>query len=167
MRREKIESDSFLRMRRRALRRARDKFEVCGALIRDSDGEIYLLPLDNLATEPAKWEIRRSWLRFIRRNLRGTGERLVGTFHSHVGGYAYPTEKDLDYYPSGFLMMIIDTVDRRVGMWMPIIRHGQGRLLPVAVLCDSPRWDLASATSHAAMLFQKFCRKERRNEPSP
>lgn len=162
MRREILDSESFRKMRRSALRRARDRFEVCGALIRAVDGELLLLPLENLATAPDKWEIKRSWLRFIRRELKGTGERVVGTYHSHVGGYAYPGKKDLEYYPSGFLMMILDTVDRRVGLWMPVIRHGWGRLKPVAVLCNSPRWDVASATSHAAMLHQKFCRKEHR-----
>ena len=152
-------------MRRKALRRAIHGFEVCGALIREESGELSLVNLDNLATVPAKWEIKRSWLRFIRKKLKHTKRRLVGTFHSHVGGYAYPSEKDLDYYPSGFLMMIYDNVDRRVGMWMPVIRHGRGSLKPVAVLCESPRWDKDSAVAHAAILPRKFGNKERRNGP--
>ena len=166
MRREKIDPISFRLMRRRALRQATRGFEVCGALIRDENGIITLRGLRNLATEPAKWMIKRSWLRAIRRELNPTKKRLVGTFHSHVGGFAYPSPKDLDSTWSGFLMMIYDTMDRRTGLWMPVIRNGCGRLRAIAVLCDSPKWDEKSATEYAMTLQQKFRSKEKRNQPS-
>jgi proteasome lid subunit RPN8/RPN11 len=141
-------------------------FEVCGAIIRATDGLLCLRPLRNLATEPAKWEIDREWLREIRRDLKDSGSRLVGTYHSHVGGYAYPSPKDLDYYPSGFLMMIYDTQERRVGLWRPLIRKEKGRLKPIAVICESPSWNEEDAFSYAQYLKGKFRNREKRNKPN-
>lgn len=139
--------------------------EVCGALIRDPSGMLCLRPLQNLATDPAKWGIKTAWLREIRKELKGSGSRLVGTYHSHVGGYAYPSPKDLDYYPSGFLMMIYDTLDKRVGLWRPIIRKGKGKLKALAVLCESPSWEAEDAFAYAQYLRGKFRTREKRNGP--
>lgn len=161
---EHLDSSSFLAVRKTAHQQAnKNGFEVCGAMIRDKNGVLTLRPLENLAREPAKWLIEIQWLRDIRRELKGTEERLGGTYHSHVGGYAYPGPADLDTYPSAFLMMIYDTIDRRVGMWKPLIRKGKGWLRPVAVTCDSPRWDMDDATAYATELKRKFKKKERRN----
>jgi proteasome lid subunit RPN8/RPN11 len=161
----RLDHSTFRSVRRSAHRAERKGgFEVCGAIIRTPDGVLRLKPLRNLATEPAKWEIDREWLRQIRRELKGSGSRLVGTYHSHVGGYAYPSPKDLDYYPSGFLMMIYDTMDRRVGLWRPLIRKAQGRLRPIAVVCESPSWKEDDAFSYAQYLRGKFRNREKRNE---
>lgn len=161
----RLDELTFRPVRAAAHRAARNGgFEVCGAIIRSIDGILSLRPLRNLASEPAKWEIETEWLREIRRELKGTGSRLVGTYHSHVGGYAYPTPKDLDYYPSGFLMMIYDTTDKRVGLWRPIIRKGVGRLKPIAVVCDSPSWSEEDAIAYAKYLRLKFKTREKRNE---
>lgn len=158
---------SFRAVRTSAHRAARNEgFEVCGAIIRCPEGVLHLRPLKNLATEPAKWEIDREWLREIRRELKESHSRLVGTYHSHVGGYAYPSQKDLDYYPSGFLMMIYDTVDRRVGLWRPLIRKGKGKLKAIAVLCESPFWRENDAFAYARYLRGKFRTREKRNGPN-
>jgi proteasome lid subunit RPN8/RPN11 len=164
---EHLDATSFRRMRKAAHRQA-DKggFEVCGAIVREDDGALHLWPLENLATDPAKWLIEKEWLRKIRRKLKVTNKRLVGTYHSHVGGYAYPSDKDLDYYPSAFLMMIYDTQDRRVGMWKPLIRNDTAKLRPVAVTCDSPKWGEKEAIDYASYLRLKFRAREKRNEPN-
>jgi len=166
MRNVRLDPVTFRSMRRRAQLHAQDGMEVCGVLISDELGTISLRALRNLSTVPAKWEIKRSWLCDIRSELRSTRRRLVGTFHSHVGGFAYPSEADLDYYPSGFLMMIYDTIEQRVGMWMPVIRGDEGRLKPIAVLCNSPFWDNDSAAGYASLLQQRFRLKEKRNQPN-
>lgn len=140
-------------------------FEICGAILRREDGILTLRPLKNLATEPAKWVIEKEWLREIRRELKETGQRLVGTYHSHVGGYAYPGEKDLDYYPSAFLMMIYDVHDQRVGMWKPLIRKGNGSIRAIAVTCDLPKWEEQNAIDYAISLRRKFRNNEKRNRP--
>lgn len=164
MQRLHLDSESFLRVKRVAHRQAnRGGFEVCGAIIQNVSGVLILRPLENLATQPAKWEIKREWLRTIRRELRQNGSRLVGTYHSHVGGYAYPGEKDLDGYPSGFLLMIYDTFDRRVGLWRPLIRGDRGRLRSIAVTCDRPKWTEEQADVYATYLRGKFRAGERRN----
>ena len=161
---EHLDSVSFRKMRGASHRQAnKGGFEVCGAIIRNEAGVLELQPLTNLASKPAKWLIEKQWLRDIRKRLKETGKRLVGTYHSHVGGFAYPSEKDLDYYPSAFLMMIYDTKERRVGMWKPLIRKGKGKLRAVAVTCDSPRWDKKDAGLYASYLRMKFRTKEKRN----
>ena len=164
---EHLDATSFRRMRLEAHRQA-DKggFEVCGAIVREDDGILNLWPLENLATEPAKWLIEKEWLREIRRKFKGTNKRLVGTYHSHVGGYAYPSDKDLDYYPSAFLMMIYDTHEQRVGMWKPLIRKDTAKLRPVAVTCDSPKWVEKEAVEYASLLRLKFKAREKRNSPN-
>jgi proteasome lid subunit RPN8/RPN11 len=160
----RLDHVSFRSVRRAAHRAERNGgFEVCGAIIRAADGLLCLRPLQNLATEPAKWEIDREWLREIRRELKDSGTRLVGTYHSHVGGYAYPSPKDLNYYPSGFLMMIYDTFDRRVGLWRPLVRKDKGRLKPIAVVCESPAWKEDDALLYAQYLRGKFRNREKRN----
>lgn len=161
---EHLDAASFRRVKASAHRQAkRDGLEICGAIIKGDNGALVLQPLRNLAKGPAKWEIEKEWLREIRRKLKNTNSRLVGTYHSHVGGYAYPSEKDLEGYPSGFLLMIYDTRDRRVGLWKPLIRNGRGRLRAVAVTCDSPRWSEADAILYADYLRGKFRRREKRN----
>ena len=161
--REHLDTSSFRNLRSAAQIAARKNgFEVCGAIIREESGILTLRPLKNLASAPAKWEIELEWLREIRREMKCTARKLVGTYHSHVGDYAYPSEKDLDYYPSAFLMMIYDIQDRRVGMWKPLIRKGTARLRAVAVTCDSPRWDERTAQTYAEDLLRKFGLKEKR-----
>jgi proteasome lid subunit RPN8/RPN11 len=161
---EYLDSKTFKTERSKAHKRANENgFEICGALIRQKNRSIKLYPLKNLATKPAKWEIELQWLKEIRKELKGSDQRLVGTFHSHVRGYAYPSPKDLEYYPSGFLMMIYDTRDKRVGMWKPLIRKKKGKLRAVAVCCKSPRWDEAEAIQYAQYLLGKFRKSKKRN----
>jgi proteasome lid subunit RPN8/RPN11 len=161
---EHIDSESFKKMRMKALRRARAGcFEVCGVLIRDKYGTIRLRSLKNLASQPGKWEIKVEWLREIRKELKGGEQKLVGTYHSHVGGYAYPSPKDLEYYPSGFLMMIFDTKEKRVGMWKPLARNGSGIVRAIPVTCDSPYWDRGEAIRYAEYLGEKFRIRKKRN----
>lgn len=161
---ERLDPLTFRSIRNAAHRAAGSGgFEVCGAIIRDAAGCLRLKPLRNLAMQPAKWEIDTRWLREIRKELRGSDCRLVGTYHSHVGGYAYPGPKDLDYYPSGFLMLIYDTMEKRVGLWRSLIRNGTGKLRALAVLCDSPSWQEADALSYAQYLREKFRKREKRN----
>ncbi len=161
---EIIDGRSFGRLRTRALLEAEAGLrEVCGILIRHANGTIHLRFLPNLATQPAKWLIQWNWLTQIRAELKGTPQKLVGTFHSHVGGYAYPSQSDLDYYPSGFLMMIYDIATERVGLWRPYIRKGRGKLFPVAVCCKSPLWEKDDAISHALHLKELFKKKAKRN----
>jgi len=70
---------------------------------------------------------------------------------------------DLDYYPSGFLMMIYDTMDKRVGLWRTLIRNGEGKLKAIAALCDSPSWKADDAIAYAQYLRVKFTNGEKRN----
>src|SRR5438093_1040396 len=87
----RLDSRSLKTIRSKALKCARTGFEICGALIREESGKITMRVLPNLAKKPARWLIERSWLTDIRRELKGGRKKLVGTFHSHVGGYAYPS----------------------------------------------------------------------------
>ena len=97
MKSARIDHHTFRSVRTSAHREAGNEGrEICGAIIQRADGVLTLRPLQNLATEPAKWKIRIQWLRDIRKELKGSDSRLVGTYHSHVGGYAYPSPKDLD-----------------------------------------------------------------------
>jgi proteasome lid subunit RPN8/RPN11 len=160
---EHLDSDSFRVVKKHAHQRAKQGMEICGAIIREEGGILSLRSLRNLATEPAKWTIEIEWLREIRRELKATGRKLVGTYHSHVGGYAYPGEKDLEYYPSSFLMMIYDIHDKRVGMWKPLIRKDKAELRAVAVTCSMPLWTKEDAVEYATYLKQKFRNKEKRN----
>ena len=161
---EVLDSKSLSIVRAKALIRAQEGgFEVCGVLTRQQSDVLTMRCIRNLSTEPGKWEIKRESLTKIRKALRAGSRRLVGTFHSHVGGFAYPSERDIEYYPSGFMMMICGTVEERVGMWKPLVRLGKGKLRPVAVCCDSPRWELEEAEEYAQELLRKYRDKQSRS----
>jgi len=85
--------------------------EVCGLLIglRSDDGITVarIAPSANLAAGNDAFEIDPSLLLRLQRELRGTGEALVGLYHSHPFGEARPSPRDLAgaNYP-GFAWLI-------------------------------------------------------------
>jgi len=161
----RLTSDSLFALRTKARKTARrNGREVCGVLIREESGELSVRFLRNLSKQPAKWLIKRSWLSEIREELKETGRRLVGTFHSHVGGYAYPGQADLDDCSSNFLMLIYDTIEDKFGMWRPRVVEGKGYLKALALARQDIGLPISEVVDQAKYLQGKFRKQEKRNE---
>lgn len=159
-----IEMHSFALIRESAHKAARKGgYEICGILIRESNGQISLWPVRNLSKHPFEWEIKRTWLEMIQECLKGTGRVLFGTYHSHVGGYAYPSEKDLEDYPISLFLMIYDTKDKRVGLWKQSFNNGVYKITTIPITCSSPKWTASEATRYSRRLLQLFRTKAKRN----
>jgi len=106
------------RLHDRALRaQRRDQSEVCGALIVTSTDRLELRFLANRAGGPGRFSLRQVDLARVRSALRGTGKRVVGTFHSHPIGYATPGQRDRRAGRPGSLMLIYDVCGRELKFW--------------------------------------------------
>jgi len=107
-----------LDLHRRALRaQRRDQSEVCGVLIADSKCRLVLHFLENRNASPGRFEISTSDLKAAQKTARSIGMKMVGTFHSHPIGDAFPSRSDLHHAKPNSLMLIYDVCGREVGLW--------------------------------------------------
>lgn len=64
-------------------------------------------PVPNLAEEPDRFELDPAKHIALLRDLRGTGRRIVGCYHSHPDGRAEPSARDrAGAFEDGFLWLI-------------------------------------------------------------
>jgi proteasome lid subunit RPN8/RPN11 len=80
-------------------------YEICGALIGSFHGDAAhvnrVASLPNTAEEPERrrrFAIDAVLIVRLDRELRGTGERLIGFYHSHPDHPAAPSATDLEYF---------------------------------------------------------------------
>ncbi len=73
--------------------------ECCGLLVGRREGREIVLsavhPSTNLAQEPERsFEIDPAIRLRLQRELRGSGQKVVGLYHSHPGGATWPSHRD-------------------------------------------------------------------------
>jgi proteasome lid subunit RPN8/RPN11 len=80
-------------------------FEICGALVGQSDGTsasvLRLVPFPNVAEESQRrrrFVIDPAGYVKLDRELRGSGEQILGFYHSHPDHEAAPSQTDLEYF---------------------------------------------------------------------
>jgi proteasome lid subunit RPN8/RPN11 len=82
--------------------------EICGLLFGDDGWIAEARPAANVAADPSRWfEIDPAALFAAHRAERGGGPRLIGHYHSHPGGSAEPSPRDLAAAEPGKLWLII------------------------------------------------------------
>ncbi len=81
--------------------------EGCGLLVGRGPAERFI-PMKNISSSPAEFEMEPAELISVLRNLRGTGEQLIGIYHSHPHGPAEPSRKDIEraYYPEAAQLIV-------------------------------------------------------------
>ena len=85
--------------------------ECCGLIEGGIEGETVvaaaLHPTRNLAAGPDRFEIDPATHVRLLRALRGTGQNVVGCYHSHPNGRAEPSRRDLEAAAEeGFVWLI-------------------------------------------------------------
>lgn len=82
--------------------------EGCGFLVgRDGVAE-RLIPLPNQAASPREYSVDPAVLLREMRGIRESGQELVGIYHSHPAGDAYPSARDVReaYYPETVYVVV-------------------------------------------------------------
>lgn len=88
--------------------RAEAPFEACGAL-GGRDGRVEkVYPAQNAEKSPALYRMVPEEQLQIFLEIEGQGWELVGIYHSHPGGPAYPSATDLElaYYPEAVYVIL-------------------------------------------------------------
>ena len=102
------------RLHERAYRaQQRDHSEVCGVVAADGNRVITLHFLINRSDRSRHFEIDRGDLRRLNRELRQSGQRFIGIFHSHVVGHPEPGPGDLSGASLSHLQLIYDVSGRK------------------------------------------------------
>lgn len=101
------------RLRERLCEEARLAFprECCGLVEGARDGAVVrataLHRTENLAVAPDRFEIDPARHFALLRRLRGTGQAIVGCYHSHPNGISEPSARDVECAAEeGFLWLI-------------------------------------------------------------
>lgn len=89
--------------------------EACGYLIRTRDNSVSFAEMNNMANSPKLFLFDpREQFELVRR-LRAKGESIIGVFHSHPMGRAYPSEKDIEFADPHYIQMIIVPESEEIG----------------------------------------------------
>jgi proteasome lid subunit RPN8/RPN11 len=82
--------------------------EGCGFLIGHRNHATRFLPVPNALGSAQEYQIEPQVLFNLFRDLRSSGEDLVGICHSHPVGPAWPSERDVAeaHYPSSFHVIV-------------------------------------------------------------
>lgn len=125
------------RLHERAYRaQQRDRREVCGVVAADANCFISLHFLINRSDCPGQFEIDRGDLRRINREIRQSGQRFIGIFHSHVVGIAEPGPGDLSGASRSHLQLVYDVCGRKACLWRVVKRGRMLSALEVPMLIE-------------------------------
>ena len=82
--------------------------EGCGFLIGRESRATRFVPVPNALGSPTAFEVEPGVLFGLMRDLRSSGEDLVGICHSHPVGTARPSARDVAdaHYPSSFYLIV-------------------------------------------------------------
>ncbi len=108
-----------------------DHKEVCGLLV-DNGFFLQMLEVRNVSRKPGSFILSLSDARELERAASLLGNKVVGSFHSHVFGIAKPGKTDIQGARDGEIMLIIDTLDREAKLWQ--IKNGRARELRLEFL---------------------------------
>jgi proteasome lid subunit RPN8/RPN11 len=81
--------------------------EGCGLLVGRQVADRFI-PMKNISPNPAHYDMDPEQLIVTLRDLRGSGEDLIGIYHSHPHGPSQPSETDIRraYYPEAAHLII-------------------------------------------------------------
>jgi proteasome lid subunit RPN8/RPN11 len=81
--------------------------EGCGLLVGNRSAERFI-PMKNIAASASDYEMDPAELIHVLRELRNSGEQLIGIYHSHPQGPATPSTKDIQraYYPEAAHLIV-------------------------------------------------------------
>ena len=86
-----------------------DKNEVCGLISQNTDQEMTLYPMKNIATDPAHY-FQMDGPQMIRtmKSIREEGAELFAIYHSHPSTPATPSKTDIEKagYPDALYLII-------------------------------------------------------------
>ncbi|CAN5724964.1 hypothetical protein BH23GEM9_BH23GEM9_13100 [soil metagenome] len=95
--------------------------ECCGGLIgaisRERIDVRGLVPLRNVADDPARYLIEADTVLRLERHATATGRHVVGFYHSHPCGSAEPSDTDLDLASPGYVYVIVQSSSGAVRGW--------------------------------------------------
>lgn len=114
--------------------------EICGLLFGDQARIAAARPTLNVASDPARhFEIDPAALIAALREERGGGPGLIGHYHSHPGGSAVPSPRDLAAAEPGRLWLILAAGTAR--LWLA----EAGSFSEVKMVVDDPVPEVQSA----------------------
>lgn len=162
--------DERRRLHGRAYRaQQRDQSEVCGLVLVVAGGRLRFHFLQNRSMEAGKYELPRHEADAASQVARQSGQRVLGSFHSHPISEAKPSKEDID---RGFFRgyeLIYDVCGREVHLW----RLGQtaGKALPKEVeiaLEPQPRASAARTAypAHRRAKQRRLARRVRGRAPA-
>ncbi len=94
----------------------KDGIEVCGLLV-DNGYFIELIQTKNKIKKGGGYKFYRSEIRSIQIAVERLGHEVVGTFHSHPLYIASPSHTDIVNAVDDSIMLIIDVLDKKIGLW--------------------------------------------------
>jgi len=82
--------------------------EGCGFLIGIEDRATRFVPAPNVLASRSAFEVTPAFLFGLFREIRSSGEHLVGICHSHPSGPARPSARDVAeaHYPAAFYVIV-------------------------------------------------------------
>ena len=128
--------NEFRRLHRRALRaQKQNQLEVVGLLVSadEKPNVLRLVFLENVASEPGRWEVRRDQIARVRRELRPRGLRVLGLFHSHPLTEAILGVRDRQNTPTGWTHMVYDVCGLEPRLFIIRRRNGRKRVEQLAL----------------------------------
>ena len=130
--------------------------EVCGILFGRPNGFLDLKPLSNTSERPAAFRMDSHELREAKVQLKGEKCPFLGTYHSHVRGYPYPSKGDMKAARPGELMLILDANSSSLGLWRNPPRGQPRGWTSIPIWCSAIRVSPQMATIHSRHLQTLF-----------
>ncbi len=91
--------------------------EACGYLLGNEEIIASFYPMENRLHSPRNFEFKPSEQFQAVRETRKCGLEIIGVFHSHPQGKAYPSEKDIELADPNFIQMIIVPETEEIGCY--------------------------------------------------
>ena len=110
------------RLMQNARRRAKSYWEVGGLLI-DNGHFLQIRETRNISKRECSFQLDMREVNAVRKAAAKLGLKVVGTFHSHIFSSPAPGASDIRGAEEDALMLIIDSMDRQIGLWR--ISHGR------------------------------------------
>jgi proteasome lid subunit RPN8/RPN11 len=101
---------------------AKNAREICGLLI-DNGYFVHVRETRNIAKKRGSFRLDMREINSVCRASEKLGLKAVGTFHSHIVWFPKPGLADIQGAEDNSLMLIIDSMDKQVGLWR--ICHGR------------------------------------------
>ena len=121
-----IKSSVLRRLRLRSLEAQKmGQNEVCGLLAQRGLRQLELWFLTNRSSNAGSFQIDRTELQRVRREIRERGKHPIGTFHSHPISEPIPGKGDLAGVAANSLCLIYDVCGRTAKLWKIVKRHGR------------------------------------------